>query len=390
MPRPQHAGRKVRCVACNHKFRIPTTSLPFPAPAPAPESGPVARIEPCSVIAGKFFSTAPTTETRARSADHAPAQGGETPRKRPGYVDANGIWNELTLKDFEGGSDARPSSDPLAVEPHTIPKVPSFVRAHTPIEYRDESRGISNKQAMSLGGAILIVLMILVRSAVVYERSQRRANERTQAAAVELADKQVIDARHLFDFKAGYYVPGANPDDPNQGRFYIDLECTGPIPHHGCRLFIKSAKTRGYVDVRNPSDFAGLMRFDFHVISTNTSDSGPFTAWMEDVVLSKHDRRHRISIRLSSSRSPRRRGFDRPRYGYIPSCVRHASRVYREFESFLRMGDPGRRSSSPRQPSTGADQQHGNHRGIVRREEAEACEQREQPERQHEQKRTGN
>jgi hypothetical protein len=142
---------------------------------------------------------------------------------------------------------------------------------------------------------VLIVLMFLVRSAVRYERSRRGTDERAQAAAVELADKQVMDVRHLFSFRAGYYVPGADPNDPNQGHFYIDLECIGPIPHHGCRLFIKSAKTRGYVDVKNPSDFAGFMRFEFQVVSTNTADSGPFTAWMEDVVLSKHDTRHRIS-----------------------------------------------------------------------------------------------
>jgi hypothetical protein len=206
-----------------------------------------------------------------------------------------GIWSEITQKDFEGGSDAKPSEDPLAPPTHTDRPARVFTTAHTPLEHRNESAPISNKRAMSLGGTILLILLLLLKSAARYERSQRGSASRAQSAAMEREDQQVIDSIHVFDFKAGYYVPGADPNVPEQGHFYIDLEVRGTVPLQGCKLYLKSAKSRGYISVDNPREFVGLMRFAFQVESDQTVDPGPFTAWMEESYSAPIGGRHRIS-----------------------------------------------------------------------------------------------
>ena len=340
-------GRKIRCGACNHKFRVPATSLPIAkrspqpsaptelkvvqppaeeAPRPAaPRSAlampaatpPVPTAKPAVPTAKPAVPTAktavpkpvlPKPAVQTPRPQISPPKPTPAPRPRsvpwskrkkspPQYTveSPSGIWEELTQKDLVGGSDAKITADPLAPGPAPTPVVPSHVYTSPPLEYRDESRGISTKRAISMGGTALFVLMILIRAGIRYERSQRRSDDRDKAAAIERADQQVLDVRHLFNFKAGYYVPGADPNDPNQGHFYIDLICTGPIPHHGCHLFLKSPGTRGYIEVKNLTEFTGAVRFEFQVVSTNTSDTGPFTAWMEETSLSASGARQRIS-----------------------------------------------------------------------------------------------
>lgn len=305
-----HVGRKIRCSACQHKFRVPATAVPValptrPVASPRPQPEEVIGLadEPSPVPARAAIEAPASTPVRKsfrRRLVPRPAHRDDEyfVRSAPAEQSTNDLWGELSPTDLSEGS-ARPTpGNPFA------PGATLRRAGEGSFSNRFNFSWRIPKRLISLGGTLLFLLVITLRFASRWERAHRnddahqalhdfnKKSEIWDRPTLEKQPENLNDREQLvkkplkvgeqaFKLRGAYYLPGTDPRNLGQATFVLDVE-PGRVPQQDCNVVIKSQRNIGLISMRGSSFSQGTPdRLELHLYSAQVQDTGPFTAWIE-------------------------------------------------------------------------------------------------------------